>query len=59
MRFPGLSTPLAYPLLGGIAMIDQLFSGANYQATKQLLDVAVPEIEREDARFVSTERRDE
>ena len=41
MRFPGLSTPLAYPLLGGIAMIDQLFSGANYQATKQLLDVAV------------------
>ena len=41
MRFPGLSTPLAHALLCLIAMIDQLFSSANYQATKQLLDVAM------------------
>ena len=40
MPIPGLSAPLAHPLLCLIAMIEQLFSGANYQATKQLLDVA-------------------
>lgn len=41
MRIPGLFAPLAYPLLGVIAMIEQLFSGTNYQATKQLLDAAM------------------
>ena len=40
MRIPGFLSPLAYPLLWLIAMIEQLFSGANYQATKQLLDAA-------------------
>lgn len=40
MSFPGLSTPLAHALLCLIPMIEQLFSSANYQATKQLMDVA-------------------
>ncbi len=40
MRFPGLLNPVAHPLLCLIAMIEQLFSGTNYQATKQLLDAA-------------------
>ena len=41
MSFPGLLTPLAHALLCVIAMIEQLFSSANYQTTKQLLDVAM------------------
>lgn len=41
MSIPGLRTPLAHALLCLIAMIEQLFSGTNYQATKQLLDAAV------------------
>ena len=41
MPIPSLSISLAHPLLCLIPMIEQLFSGANYQATKQLLDVAI------------------
>lgn len=41
MPIPGLSTPVAHAVLCLIAMIEQLFSSANYQATKQLLDVAM------------------
>ena len=41
MSFPAPSTPLAHALLCVIAMIQQLFASPNYQATKQLLDVAM------------------
>ena len=41
MRFPGRSIPVAYPLLSVLAMIEQLFSGANSRAMKQVPDAAV------------------